>query len=380
MIGAGTIGQLAARVLALRGHAVTVFDRERARLGFLNGGFATSESVEGIGEFDWIIEATGDQAVLSTVLERSATGATMLLMGLPYASQSFSFESIVSFDRSIIGTVGSSGADFDESLRTLPLIDTKPFLDVTLPLTDFERAWGLVTFTVGPQSDAPAGSRCSLDEHRQRAKELYDRSPVAVQNLLITAYSAKLDRQRYHGRFAEFQALLLQMESAAEVDIRAYQDTQLRQLVEHAYRTVPYYTRTFNELGLKPADIQTVADLPRLPLMTKAILKANFNDLWSRAFERRELVDGHTSGTTGTPLEVLYDRGMMAMSYAALDRQYRWAGCRLKRFGDRVAVLRGNIIVPLAQRRPPFWRVNWYHNQLLLSNFHLSPEKLPVVL
>ncbi len=144
VVGAGTIGQLAARVLALRGHAVTVFDRERARLGFLNGAFATAESLDGISEFDWIVEATGDQGVLSTVLGRSATGATLLLMGLPYASQHFSFESVVAFDRSVIGTVGSCGADFDEALRTVPLIDTVPFLQARLPLTEFEKAWDLV--------------------------------------------------------------------------------------------------------------------------------------------------------------------------------------------------------------------------------------------
>jgi phenylacetate-CoA ligase len=68
---------------------------------------------------------------------------------------------------------------------------------------------------------------------------------------------------------------------------------------------------------------------------------------------------------------------MMAMTYAALDRQYRWAGIHLKRFGDRVAVIRGNVIVPLSQSKPPFWRINWLHNQLLLSNFHLSPGNMP---
>jgi phenylacetate-CoA ligase len=60
-----------------------------------------------------------------------------------------------------------------------------------------------------------------------------------------------------------------------------------------------------------------------------------------------------------------------------MDRQYRWAGARLWRFGDRIAVLRGNVVVPAGRRRPPFWRRNHYHNQLLLSSFHLSPQNLP---
>ncbi|MEZ5287589.1 MAG: alcohol dehydrogenase catalytic domain-containing protein [Vicinamibacterales bacterium] len=143
VVGAGTIGQLAARVLAHRGHAVTVIDKERGRLGLLNGLVETTESLDGIEQFDWVVEATGNQAVLSTLLQRSATGATILLMGLPYGQTPFSFESVVSFDRTIVGTVGSSGADFDEALRTLPAIDTAPFLQASLPLHVFEKAWSL---------------------------------------------------------------------------------------------------------------------------------------------------------------------------------------------------------------------------------------------
>jgi 2-desacetyl-2-hydroxyethyl bacteriochlorophyllide A dehydrogenase len=143
VIGAGTIGQLAARVLALRGHSVTVIDRERSRLALLGGIVTTSESLDGLAQFDWIVEATGNLSVLSTVLQQSATGATLLLMGLPYGPQPFSFESVVSFDRTIVGSVGSSGADFDEALRTLTMIDTTPFLQASLPLDEFEKAWTL---------------------------------------------------------------------------------------------------------------------------------------------------------------------------------------------------------------------------------------------
>lgn len=143
VIGAGTIGQLAARVLALRGHSVTVFDREPTRLAFIVGPVLTEQVLDRMERFDWIVEATGDQGVLGTLLQGSATGATLLLMGLPYSNQSISFESIVAFDRSIIGSVGSSSRDFREALQTLPLIDTKPFLEELFPLNEFESAWDL---------------------------------------------------------------------------------------------------------------------------------------------------------------------------------------------------------------------------------------------
>ena len=71
---------------------------------------------------------------------------------------------------------------------------------------------------------------------------------------------------------------------------------------------------------------------------------------------------------------------MIAMNYAVMDRQYRWANARLERGGDRVAVVRGNVIVPLEQKQPPFWRHNRDLNQLVLSSFHLSPQNLDVYL
>ena len=144
VVGAGTIGHLAARVLALRGHQVTVFDREPRRLSFLNGAVATATSLEGLGCFEWLVEATGEQEVLATLLRESSTGATLLLLGLPYSNDTFSFESIVAYDRSVIGSVGSSAADFDQALSTLALIDTRPFLEAAYPLEAFEEAWKMV--------------------------------------------------------------------------------------------------------------------------------------------------------------------------------------------------------------------------------------------
>jgi 2-desacetyl-2-hydroxyethyl bacteriochlorophyllide A dehydrogenase len=140
VIGAGTIGHLAALVLTARGHSVTVFDKDQQRLNALGGVVPTSQNLDALDDFEWFIEATGSQAVLSDLLQRTPTGATLLLLGLPYANQSFSFESIVAYDRSVVGSVGSSGLDFDAALKTLPMIDTAPFLRASYKLEDYEKA------------------------------------------------------------------------------------------------------------------------------------------------------------------------------------------------------------------------------------------------
>jgi 2-desacetyl-2-hydroxyethyl bacteriochlorophyllide A dehydrogenase len=142
VFGAGTIGHLAAQVLKLRGHSVTVIDRQGERLSLLSGLDGASSEITDLSEYEWLIEATGSQAVLSAILERASTGAALLLLGLPYSDQTFNFETIVAFDRTVIGSVGSSAADFEQAMATLPDINTAPFLTTWFPLGQFEKALG----------------------------------------------------------------------------------------------------------------------------------------------------------------------------------------------------------------------------------------------
>lgn len=209
-------------------------------------------------------------------------------------------------------------------------------------------------------------------------KGAYDILPVFLQNTVLTSFGVLQHRERYGNGFAQAQALLEKSQWYSLSDLAAYQDEMLRKLVAHAYQTVPYYRQLFDSRKLKPSDINSREDLTKLPVLSRRDIQENFDNLQSRAYPKNSLKIGHTSGTTGSPLSVCYDSGVVHMTYALMDRQYRWANATLWRFGDRIAVLRGNVIVPISQRRPPFWRHNHYHNQLLLSSFHLSPENMPL--
>lgn len=209
------------------------------------------------------------------------------------------------------------------------------------------------------------------------ATTAYRLMPVWGQNLLLTAYGVVLERERYSGRYGEFRQWLAQSERWTTADLEAWQDERLRAIVAHAYATVPFYRRVFDERKLTPADVRGRADLPKLPLLTKDHIRKHAAELWSTAVPEKERRTGHTSGTTGTPLTVGYDRDTVWMTYATFDRHYRWAGVSMGRQGDRIAVARGNVIVPLTQRRPPFWRYNRQQNQMLLSSFHMAKDTLP---
>ncbi len=84
---------------------------------------------------------------------------------------------------------------------------------------------------------------------------------------------------------------------------RAEQENKLRAIVRHAYETVPAYQARCDAAGIGPDAIRSLADLARLPIMTKAELQAVPEaDRLSSAFRREPSSATMTSGSTGRPL------------------------------------------------------------------------------
>ena len=90
------------------------------------------------------MEATGHPEVLKKILHASSSGSTHLLLGLPYGNHDFNFETIVGYDKTVVGSVGSSGTEFEEAISILPKIETSAFLEQMFPLSDFAQAWEIV--------------------------------------------------------------------------------------------------------------------------------------------------------------------------------------------------------------------------------------------
>ena len=202
---------------------------------------------------------------------------------------------------------------------------------------------------------------------------IYSHGPIWFQNLAVTLYGAKIHRERYGRKFTDKLEEFERNEWLSQDELVDYQNRKLERLIRHAYDHVPYYQLRMNELKLKPADIRTVSDLYKLPVLTRAELKKNLPALKARNYPRWQVRAGHTSGTTGSPLEIFWDNEMCVVNNVVDWRQKKWAGLR---YGDRIALLVGRVVVRPGQTQPPFWRTNLIHHQLFFSSFHLHPENL----
>lgn len=202
---------------------------------------------------------------------------------------------------------------------------------------------------------------------------IYCKLPIAGQNILISLYGFKITLQRYGKEFDRISNFLKESQFFSEAEIIEYQRENLVKIISHAYYNVPYYREIFDKRKLTPRDIRNVNDLHKLPILTKKDIKDNFKKLIATGLSGKKLIHGHTSGTTGTPLDILWDKNTVLITNALLWRQRNWAGLN---FGERFSTFFGRVSVPISQKKPPYWRYNFAHKQVLFSSFHLTRENL----
>ncbi|WP_299932129.1 phenylacetate--CoA ligase PaaK [uncultured Nocardioides sp.] len=118
------------------------------------------------------------------------------------------------------------------------------------------------------------------------------------------------------------------IETAPVEELRALQLERLHWSVRNAYDHVAHYRQAFDEAGLGPDDVRSLADLARLPFTTKATLRDNY-PFGMFAVPREDVVRLHaSSGTTGKPTVVGYTRDDLDMWADVVARSIRAAGGR----------------------------------------------------
>jgi phenylacetate-CoA ligase len=96
------------------------------------------------------------------------------------------------------------------------------------------------------------------------------------------------------------------METLPRAKIKELQLKYLKKTVRLVYDNVPYYTKKFKELQIKPEDIKTLDDVRKLPFTTKDTLRDNA-PFGMMATSLDNCVELHaSSGTTGIPITVCY--------------------------------------------------------------------------
>jgi phenylacetate-CoA ligase len=133
--------------------------------------------------------------------------------------------------------------------------------------------------------------------------------------------------KRYGKVFDDTSKFLEDVEKWGYSQAKDYQFNELKRVLIHSYKNVPYYGKLFAEHEFNPV-IQSFDDIKKLPILTKSIIMDNFNDLISKNYNGNKILF-KTSGSTGKRLEFYGEDSMFKKEAAYISHSFKSHGVDL---------------------------------------------------
>jgi phenylacetate-CoA ligase len=201
-------------------------------------------------------------------------------------------------------------------------------------------------------------------------EKIYDKSPIFLQNLMVTISGYQRNRTRYGKVYHEYKSFLSNFDTLSLKEKLNYQEKELVKFVKYANENSKFYNELYKNVNID--EIQSIQDLKKLPIVDKEMLRKNINEVFT--IPSKNAVEGHTGGTTGKSLIIYYTLDDMMKRMAILDHfksRVGFENLKMKR-----ATFNGKHIIPTKQKKPIFWRYNYASKQMIYSSFHLTESNM----
>lgn len=207
--------------------------------------------------------------------------------------------------------------------------------------------------------------------------EIYNRMPFWSKNLAASLRGYYLSSWRYDEQTENLVETILERDYWDEKQWKHWREKRLAFILHRAAYKVPFYREQWAKRR-REGDRSSIEYLENWKPLDKKSLRENPAAFVAEDCQRHRMFHDHTSGTTGTSLSLWASESTVKLWYAMFEaRSRRWYGVSRR---DRWAILGGQMIMPTANRRPPFWVWNAGMNQLYLSAYHLAPDLLSLYL
>lgn len=191
-----------------------------------------------------------------------------------------------------------------------------------------------------------------------KLERLYGNSPIWFQNIMCSVKGELIRRRRFGSGFIRDLRLMESYQINAEKEIA---------LFLKAIEKLPAYSEVF-ETVRKEGREPKIEDFP---IINKLYVKDHYDEFINKDFKGRTTML-HTGGTTGSGLVLPHSVAFENRQWATWWRFRESLGIK---YGTWTAVFSStHLVVPMKQRRPPYWRVNSPMRQLICSPYHISKE------
>ena len=201
-------------------------------------------------------------------------------------------------------------------------------------------------------------------------ENIYDKSPICFQNIMVTVSGYQRNISRYGKAYYEYLEFLTEFDKWSLQDKLEFQRKELISFVKYAKDNSAFYNNLYKDIDIE--SIQSISDLKKLPIVTKEMLRENMDGV--NTIPNKGAVEGHTGGTTGKSLVVLFTPEDMMKRMAMLDHFKARVGFKHREM--KRATFNGKHILPPNQKKKVFWRYNAACKQMIYSSFHLTEENM----
>jgi phenylacetate-CoA ligase len=180
-----------------------------------------------------------------------------------------------------------------------------------------------------------------------------------------------LSRWRYDAQTEKLVEAILERDYWTADEWRVWRENRLAFVLNRAATKVPFYREQWARRR-REGHKSSPEYLENWAVLEKQTLRENAASFVADDCNRAKMYRDHTSGTTGTSLDLWATAETVKLWYAIFEaRSRRWYNVSRR---DRWAILGGQLVANTASRRPPFWVWNAGMNQLYMSSYHLAPD------
>ena len=200
---------------------------------------------------------------------------------------------------------------------------------------------------------------------------VYNALPYPLQVLAASVRGLNLRGWRYGSDTEKIIEETSTRETWTTKQWKQWQEEQMAFILHRAARHVPYY-RDYWQKQRQIGNKASSEYLGNWPLLKKEIVRNHPEAFVADDVNLKSLFLDHTGGTSGRPTLIYESRTTILQWYAIFEaRVRRWHQVSYK---EKWGMFGGQKIVPLTQKKPPFWVRNYGLNQLYFSIFHITKD------
>ena len=163
------------------------------------------------------------------------------------------------------------------------------------------------------------------------------------------------------------------IQNLSREDIKEYQNKKLKDLLLHAYNTVPYYHKVLGDVKVVVDGEVNLDYFDKIPVLNRDILTKEFENLKSKNPKGNQFIN-HSGGSTGKPVRFIQDNYYWDSNvankiyYAELNGKYIGEK-EIKLWGSDRDILKGSIGLKAKI-------YNFLYNRIFLNSFDMDESKI----